>query len=250
MSLPPKIPTCSDCGRTFKKTAHLTQHVKRIHQGGVKVVCDICGKVLAKRSLGDHLNSHNNVRRYQCSYCGKSFVRECTYQEHVRIHTGEKPYECNLCGRKFTQNSGLKAHLVSHERVGDKARTTDWRMKERKSKPGEEERMQDFPVSLEQDPVQPDQVHCAVRNWSSSVTLAWCILFVINLLSTITVPYIIQFNFLYFNFLFNFYGLSTESCKAIIRERDVSDRQEPRITLRFNFIFIILLFLPTSLMRM
>ena len=50
-----------------------------------KVCCQICGKVMWKRNLA----------------------------EHMRFHTGEKPYWCSSCDRGFSKKYNLRVHKCS-----------------------------------------------------------------------------------------------------------------------------------------
>ena len=58
------------------------------------------------------LDTGDDFRPHQCSYCGRRFKRKDHKVEHERIHTGERPYRCLVCGRAFVQ----KQQLVGHAR--------------------------------------------------------------------------------------------------------------------------------------
>ncbi|CAK9291296.1 unnamed protein product [Gordionus sp. m RMFG-2023] len=84
-------------------------------------VCNICGKVFAKRLLlRRHFDSvHLRLRPHLCFECGEKFASKDTLAQHIRtIHEKSRPFLCTLCpgiGKAFTRKQCLTTHIrVAH----------------------------------------------------------------------------------------------------------------------------------------
>ncbi|XP_068212999.1 zinc finger protein 888-like [Palaemon carinicauda] len=108
-------PTCVKCNKSFSTFKHLKIHVK-VHLDKPRILCEICGKVVRKKTFLPHLRTHTGERPYKCLECGTGFVQKGHLKMHMKFHEGHKNFRCEVCGRGFKTKLKLDYHCRLHIR--------------------------------------------------------------------------------------------------------------------------------------
>ncbi len=78
-----------------------------------KTKCEICDKVVLKRSLHCHMRKHENpARKLSCTVCGKEFATKGGVTRHEAIHFEDKKYACQYCGKAFVQKANMEVGKI------------------------------------------------------------------------------------------------------------------------------------------
>ena len=81
--------TCTFCGKSFVKPAHLHEHIQRVHEK-VKYPCRTCKKTFASASYRDKHEKKCEGNKYTCRQCGQEFA------ELVKLNT-HRYVQCFKC---------------------------------------------------------------------------------------------------------------------------------------------------------
>lgn len=93
----------------------LPEDVNAIMAQSTTPFCPICTKDCGNfPNLRSHLQVHNSIRPYACTYCEAKFARVSHLNRHIRTHTGERPFGCERCGKSFARQDKLKLHMDRH----------------------------------------------------------------------------------------------------------------------------------------
>ena len=112
---------CKECNKELSDKYRLRDHVKRIHEGGLKLVhCDICDKSFTSKSdLRKHKDSTHDGITYPCNVCQRPFSRKENLGLHMQtIHKigAIREFKCIPCNLEYSNYSGLRYHrLAKHE---------------------------------------------------------------------------------------------------------------------------------------
>ena len=110
------VAKCHICGKTFKTSSYLPNHINTMHKEEKVFKCKFCEKVFGHKSnLDDHVKTHamsaeeEQQQRHTCDRCYKSFSSKSSMKEHVRtVHEKIKKFKCDNCGQSFSR---MKVHF-------------------------------------------------------------------------------------------------------------------------------------------
>ncbi|XP_055541559.1 uncharacterized protein LOC129727598 [Wyeomyia smithii] len=105
-----------------KKTYDSEGSVKMELNGTIRhfKICELCGKSVERSAFEYHMNQHNGVRPYACSFegCDKRYSSKIIRDRHeVMLHGDDGfKFECDQCGAKFKQRAKFEFHYaVKHK---------------------------------------------------------------------------------------------------------------------------------------
>ncbi|KAK2714246.1 uncharacterized protein LOC136039763 isoform X2 [Artemia franciscana] len=114
--------SCGGCSCSFDHPLYYRTHVNVFHDPNFsltvrKFFCKVCSSpLLGKEALVKHAaEEHEGKGAYQCSFCGKFFLRPNYLEMHRNYGCAANPNrerpQCHLCGKKFCQPQKLKIHI-------------------------------------------------------------------------------------------------------------------------------------------
>ncbi|XP_046883858.1 zinc finger protein 665-like [Hypomesus transpacificus] len=113
---------CIKCGSSFGSSVEKFRHQCPQQIQGKKLDCPHCGKSFKRTSnLRDHLLTHAQNRLFKCSHCGEGFPGIGELKYHQRVDH-EKPYQCSQCGRSFISTKCLAKHERRHEQASSQSK--------------------------------------------------------------------------------------------------------------------------------
>lgn len=103
-----QIHVCEKCNHTYQG-----DHVFQMHQEQCeKKYCYVCKKLFGcLQKYKKHM--HNcPPKRYSCTVCLKTYVRESDAEEHRRKHTGSfSTFTCSVCSCTLLTYTSLQLHM-------------------------------------------------------------------------------------------------------------------------------------------
>ena len=66
------------------------------------------------KQTGPSATHKENVKKYMCPQCNKSFNIKSNLKTHILIRTGEKPHKCTMCDFEANRVHHLKMHILKH----------------------------------------------------------------------------------------------------------------------------------------
>lgn len=117
--------SCTMCDQKFKSTGGMKNHYHSFHGKEGKYKCDFddCVATFERRDMYiGHVNRHNGVRAYGCSFCERRFfsakplwVHEKRCKDSTTAAVGiERCHVCPTCGKGFITRQDLIQHKQMH----------------------------------------------------------------------------------------------------------------------------------------
>lgn len=109
-----KLITCNCHKKTFPSKGLYKQY----HKYHSEHACPTCQKVFTTRiELNFHRRDHfPKPPRFNCSICGKGFLKIVNYKRHSHTHDSTMLMACKLCSKTFSETDDLIAHYEQHEK--------------------------------------------------------------------------------------------------------------------------------------
>ncbi|XP_065074972.1 zinc finger protein draculin-like [Ochlerotatus camptorhynchus] len=86
-----------------------------MRQSQQRIMCDVCGMLIHKSSVENHLNRHLGIKPYLCTQerCKTAFYSKSNMNKHViSVHQKDhQRYECKICHRMLKGRVGLRGHI-------------------------------------------------------------------------------------------------------------------------------------------
>ena len=108
---------CTVCDRDFDSTARLKSHVKKVHWGLGKYICqepDCDKRFQTRQALEAHTGNIHGDKGKKCPTCQKVFGTSRALKLHKKLHDDPaKEYRCDFCNKPFTVERYYKEHTPS-----------------------------------------------------------------------------------------------------------------------------------------
>ena len=104
-----KFFSCEVCDKSFCKKSVWKRHMK-IHHEPKSFQCERCLRFFRRK---DELTRHVTNQLMECTKCGQVFCSLRSLSRHIQQVHGQnlKKYECSKCGKSYRQRSGLHYHM-------------------------------------------------------------------------------------------------------------------------------------------
>lgn len=81
--------------------------------------CNLCGlQFSCKILLKQHEKRHEDLSKYKCIECKRSYATKCSLKMHSKHHKIGKDrartYKCIFCDKKFTTAQNCRSHMLTH----------------------------------------------------------------------------------------------------------------------------------------
>ncbi|RZC40434.1 hypothetical protein BDFB_001415, partial [Asbolus verrucosus] len=100
--------SCDMCSKTFTSKGTYAAH-KANHK---RKQCPICHKELARGSLRQHIEDHNDSPQI-CEFCGATLKNKSCLRMHLRYSHNKSTFKCDECGKVFKKKVSCNFHQKS-----------------------------------------------------------------------------------------------------------------------------------------
>ncbi|XP_013134233.1 PREDICTED: zinc finger protein Aiolos-like isoform X2 [Papilio polytes] len=84
-----KLYQCKHCTASYHASSNLTSHIRRCHTRERRHACHLCDRAFYDRTkLNRHIDSHNDIKRFECDICHACFSRRCYWKKHLQRQHG------------------------------------------------------------------------------------------------------------------------------------------------------------------
>lgn len=123
---------CEYCGYRTRIRGNLRVH-KRRHTGEKPFSCNICNATFAARyQLTTHNERHIDTKlrrkRHMCEDCNLGFLSSRALYHHRPLHEEVKKYKCTLCEKSYAQAAGYAQHKRWHRLQNERVTVTKSRI--------------------------------------------------------------------------------------------------------------------------
>ena len=106
---------CDKCGKDFGSLSNLKRHASVHGDLEARYSCRLCEKSYHQSAhLTEHIKSVHEGVKPKCDQCGKEFYKKSNLKSHIEnVHEGRKQYVCpkNDCDKAYSDSKSLKYHL-------------------------------------------------------------------------------------------------------------------------------------------
>ncbi|XP_013164013.1 PREDICTED: zinc finger protein 2-like [Papilio xuthus] len=84
-----KLYQCEHCTASYHTSSNLSCHIRRCHAHERRHACHLCDRTFYDRTkLNRHIDTHNDIKRFECDVCHACFTRRCYWKKHLQRQHG------------------------------------------------------------------------------------------------------------------------------------------------------------------